>query len=251
MGLALATGLVLVLRTPEGWRLEAVYGIGEEERREGETHRGFPKVALRLLGLFGDTLANGRGRLIRAELFLFVLLFLLPGVALLALLGYLSVHHPDLFLLFERRAELPVLLRYGAFFLLFGLIMRLTRLAAYHAAEHKVVHLLERGLPLTLEEARKAPALNPYCGSSLLALAVLLLAGFQALVQGLGYAWNFYLEGIFLILSLLPAYWLRKTPLVLLTYPVQALFLARPKDEELERALRLAREVQKAHGVGA
>ncbi len=54
-------------------------------------------------------------------------------------------------------------------FFLFLLVVRLTPLSAYHGAEHKVVHAIERyGYP-TREMARKMPRVHPRCGTTLLA----------------------------------------------------------------------------------
>jgi len=54
-------------------------------------------------------------------------------------------------------------------FFLFLLVVRLTPLAAYHGAEHKVVHAIERyGYP-TREMARRMPRVHRRCGTTLLA----------------------------------------------------------------------------------
>ncbi len=49
------------------------------------------------------------------------------------------------------------------------------RVFAYHGAEHKVVHALEAGAPLTIEGARPFPTAHPRCGTAFL-LAVILVA---------------------------------------------------------------------------
>ncbi len=54
-------------------------------------------------------------------------------------------------------------------FLLFLLVVRLTPLAAYHGAEHKVVHAIERYGYATRETAREMPRVHPRCGTTLLA----------------------------------------------------------------------------------
>jgi len=54
-------------------------------------------------------------------------------------------------------------------FFLFLLVVRLTPLAAYHGAEHKVVHAIELyGYP-TREMVREMPRVHPRCGTTLLA----------------------------------------------------------------------------------
>lgn len=64
----------------------------------------------------------------------------------------------------------------GAFELgLFLLFLRLSPLASYHGAEHKVVNAIEAGEPLELEIVRRMPKEHPRCGTN---LAVLLLVTF-------------------------------------------------------------------------
>jgi CBS domain-containing protein len=69
--------------------------------------------------------------------------------------------------------------------LLFLLMMRLLPISGFHAAEHQTVHALERGLPLEIEYIEKMPRAHPRCGSNLLAIAGLMLIGFQHL-PGIG-----------------------------------------------------------------
>ena len=54
-------------------------------------------------------------------------------------------------------------------FLLFLVIVRLTPLAGYHGAEHKVVHAIERYGYATAEQARAMPRAHRRCGTTLLA----------------------------------------------------------------------------------
>lgn len=58
---------------------------------------------------------------------------------------------------------------------LFLLFLRISPLAAYHGAEHKVVNTIEAGEPLQLEIVRKKPREHPRCGTN---LAVLFLVAF-------------------------------------------------------------------------
>ncbi len=63
-------------------------------------------------------------------------------------------------------------------FLCFLLLMRLTPLSGYHAAEHKVISAIEHFGEATMERARTMPRAHPRCGSNLLAgLLPLLLIG--------------------------------------------------------------------------
>jgi len=56
-----------------------------------------------------------------------------------------------------------------ATFFLFLLVVRLMPLAAYHGAEHKVVHAIERYGYSTPEIAREMPRVHRRCGTTLLA----------------------------------------------------------------------------------
>ncbi len=58
---------------------------------------------------------------------------------------------------------------------LFLLAMRLLPLAGIHAAEHKVVHAIERGEPLIPEIVERMPRVHPRCGTNLAAAAGLFL----------------------------------------------------------------------------
>jgi hypothetical protein len=46
-------------------------------------------------------------------------------------------------------------------------MMRLTPLAGYHAAEHQVVNCVERGNSLTISNVRRASRVHPRCGTNL------------------------------------------------------------------------------------
>ncbi len=55
--------------------------------------------------------------------------------------------------------------------LIFMLILRLSPLSGYHAAEHMTVHAIEAGEELTIEKVSKMPRVHPRCGTNLLAAA--------------------------------------------------------------------------------
>ncbi len=65
--------------------------------------------------------------------------------------------------------------------LLFLLLLRLSPLAAIHAAEHMVVHAIEEGEDLSLEKVRAMPRVHPRCGTNLMALMILLVIAGQFL----------------------------------------------------------------------
>ncbi len=70
-------------------------------------------------------------------------------------------------------------------FFLFLLVVRLTPLAAYHGAEHKVVHAIERHEYPTREIVREMPRVHRRCGTTLLAgiLPTFLIAAPLLLVE--------------------------------------------------------------------
>jgi CBS domain-containing protein len=79
-----------------------------------------------------------------------------------------------------------ILLRASGVLLFLGL-MRALPLAGTHAAEHKVVHAIERGEPLILEVVRRMPRIHPRCGTNLAAgvfLFIGLVEVFQWLMPG-------------------------------------------------------------------
>jgi hypothetical protein len=60
-------------------------------------------------------------------------------------------------------------------FLTFAVLMRLSPLAGYHAAEHQVVHAIERGESLNLKTVSRMSRVHPRCGTNI-ATGVLLAA---------------------------------------------------------------------------
>ena len=72
-------------------------------------------------------------------------------------------------------ARLPVLdgdLGLVAFVVAFLVLLRVMPLAQTHAAEHQVVHAIERGESLTAERVRLQPREHPRCGTNLAAVAL-------------------------------------------------------------------------------
>jgi uncharacterized protein YqhQ len=66
------------------------------------------------------------------------------------------------------------------FFLLMIFLMSISsdikRIFQYHGAEHKTVSVWEKGLNLTIENAKREPRQHPRCGTSFLALAIIVSA---------------------------------------------------------------------------
>lgn len=54
--------------------------------------------------------------------------------------------------------------------------LRLLPLSGIHGAEHKVVHAIERGEPLAIENVRRMPRIHPRCGTNLAVGATLFFA---------------------------------------------------------------------------
>ncbi|MER3402664.1 MAG: hypothetical protein C4336_01530 [Armatimonadota bacterium] len=69
---------------------------------------------------------------------------------------------------------LGVVLR-ASIFVVFLLLMRALPIAGTHAAEHMVVHAIERKEPLVLAVVRRMPRVHPRCGTNLVAGVVLFL----------------------------------------------------------------------------
>jgi CBS domain-containing protein len=81
-------------------------------------------------------------------------------------------------------SDLMGLLLRASEFILFLLLMRMLPIAGTHAAEHMVVHAIERGEPLVLEVVRRMPRVHPRCGTNLVA-AVVLFLGLANFFQGM------------------------------------------------------------------
>lgn len=79
-------------------------------------------------------------------------------------------------------ADLMGLIMRGSVYLLFLGLMRALPIAGTHAAEHKVVHAIERNEPLALEVVRRMPRVHPRCGTNL-AAGVMLFLGLSELLR--------------------------------------------------------------------
>lgn len=70
-----------------------------------------------------------------------------------------------------------------------GLIKDVKRTFMYHGAEHKTISCYEKGLPLTVENAKKCSRLHNRCGTTfmffVILVSILVFAGFEALVGDL------------------------------------------------------------------
>lgn len=64
---------------------------------------------------------------------------------------------------------------YGLSLPLFLILMRLSPLSGYHAAEHQVVHAIENGEPLKPEHVSAMPRVHPRCGTNIVAAMIIFL----------------------------------------------------------------------------
>lgn len=66
---------------------------------------------------------------------------------------------------------------------LISLMKDVKRLFQYHGAEHKTIYAFEKGLDLTVENARKQSRLHPRCGTSFLVMVMLIALLFFAVLD--------------------------------------------------------------------
>ena len=85
------------------------------------------------------------------------------------LTGWLGVHDRIGFGLVDGLFRLTAFILY---LLLISQWKELARVLGYHGAEHKAIHALENGGPLTPEHVQTFPRLHPRCGTSFLFLVV-------------------------------------------------------------------------------
>jgi uncharacterized protein YqhQ len=117
-------------------------------------------------------------------------------------------------------------------------------LGRYHGAEHMVAHTVEKGLPLTLEQARQQPRLHRSCGTNLAVLTLPLIP-----ISVLLPFWAYML----LLLPLLPLFsWTARNAdqnplasrLLQFGYWGQRYTVAQPEERHLEAALRAMEGLQ-------
>lgn len=71
--------------------------------------------------------------------------------------------------------ETARVIMYGLSLPVFLLLMRISPLAGYHAAEHQVVHAIENGEPLKAEYVSMMPRVHPRCGTNIVAAMIIFL----------------------------------------------------------------------------
>jgi CBS domain-containing protein len=120
---------------------------------------------------------------------------------------------------------------------LFLLLIRLSPMAGYHAAEHQVVHAIERGEPLLIKTVREMPRVHPRCGTNLVAGGMLLWLGGTLLQPLLGSA-GYLLSGmVALVYWRAFGGWLQK---YLTTRPAT--------DAQIESGIQAAQSLLERHG---
>lgn len=169
------------------------------------------------------------------------------SVVALALILYIDSHLPPLSLpppLLAALAIIPEAVRTavgGVVGSLLGtlplfLALRFSPIAGYHAAEHQVVHAVERGEPLLVEAVRAMPRVHPRCGTNIVAavfLATTVFTAFSALPGGL----NLLAAGLAALL-----YWRS-----LGSWLQQHVTTRAASDSQIESAIFAAREVLARH----
>ncbi|MGI6551790.1 MAG: DUF1385 domain-containing protein [Bacillota bacterium] len=71
-----------------------------------------------------------------------------------------------------------------------GRMKDIERVFQYHGAEHKVIHALEAGDELTVENAKKYTTLHPRCGTSFLLFVLVLTIFIYSLLETPGLLWR-------------------------------------------------------------
>lgn len=127
-----------------------------------QAEQGKPKTERR----FG-TLGLGMGVTILISFLLgFAIFFWLP----LKLADLSGVRHPFVYNVIDGAIRLVFFLTYV---FAIGFWREMRRVFQYHGAEHKTIHNLESGLPLTPENAASFSRFHPRCGTSFLFLVVI------------------------------------------------------------------------------
>ncbi len=116
---------------------------------------------------------------------------------------------------------------------LFLTLLRQTPLAGYHAAEHQVVHAIERGEPLLPEAVRRMPRVHPRCSTNLVAGLLLFY------LTGTAFAGSLGAEVSYLIGAFIAFLWWKPVGAFLQQYAT-----TRPaSDKEIDSGIRAARSL--------
>jgi len=131
----------------------------------------------------------------------------------------------------------------AATYVLFLTAFRLVPLSGIHAAEHKVVHAIERGEELTRDNVRRMPRVHPRCGTNL-AVGASILIGMLSMTSLIknedDRLWMALSAVVFTLL-----FWR------MLGAVVQRLFTTKePTDKQLDMGIRSGEELLKKYATG-
>jgi CBS domain-containing protein len=166
------------------------------------------------------------------------------SVTAMALIVFADSHLPPLSLPAPALAVIPEVIRTAAAGIVGSVLgilplllaLRLSPIAGYHAAEHQVVHAIERGEPLLPETVRTMPRVHPRCGTNLVAAVFLAMTVFTALAALPG-GLNLMAAGLAALL-----YWRR-----LGGWLQQHVTTRSASDRQIASAINAAREVLSRH----
>lgn len=144
----------------------------EEEEEEKKLSDKQKNVLTTVIMTMGTVL----GVLLAAVLFMGVPRYIVKGIEWLCGGAFSKVVRSSI----EQLIKLSVFVVYMS---LVSLIKDMRRVFMYHGAEHKTIFCYEKGLPLTVENARKQSRFHPRCGTSFLILMILVSILFSTLVQ--------------------------------------------------------------------
>ena len=143
MGSSLASGYRTLMRSAELF-------IPPDPAEQGKSNKLWERVVMVLSVLFAVGMTVG-------------LFFILPAVIGNLTKGFITASWAQS--AFEGVVRLMI---FVAYLLLASLLKDIRRTYRYHGAEHKTIHCVESGQPLTVENARTSSRLHPRCGTSFL-----------------------------------------------------------------------------------
>ena len=162
-------GIGILMRSAE------VYGdFAEPTKFDKWVAEKFKVNPMHILTVFSLVL----GLLLAVGLFVFLpnfltgLIFEIPG----------AHYHPALYSLTEAAIMLVI---FVAYVLSITLMKDIRRVFMYHGAEHKVINCYERGLDLTVENARECPKAHSRCGTTFMFIVIVVSIVVFALVNWL------------------------------------------------------------------
>jgi hypothetical protein len=119
---------------------------------------------------------------------------ILTGILFAILINVISLISAFLLRNFEISETFVLVLQLS----LFLLILRLTPLTGYHAAEHQTIHAIEKGIDLTIENIKKQPKEHERCGTNIMVL-VLGLSIIAMVTMDYLYQFSFSVQLLFVV----------------------------------------------------